>query len=132
MTAIKTGDDVTADLLNDETVDTSTTSGLTASTGFTVSSFAGYRKRGLCTITCFVTRSGADITATSGNIADTSLCTVPSGYRPPVDLNGTWDNGATEGEATITTAGVVTLRTSLGNIVSGTNVRFNLSYVNPQ
>ncbi|NUS26135.1 MAG: hypothetical protein HOV92_18190 [Streptomyces sp.] len=125
---------ITADRLNDNT-STSTTSGLTAATGFSVNSFLGRKVSGVTVLDIYMQRTGADITATGGNITDTQICTVPAGWRPPDQtINGTWDNGAAEGGWVVGTDGVCTLRTSNGTITgtagSGvSNLRLHIEFI---
>lgn len=71
----------------------STTSGLTAATGFSVGSFSGRKMGNLCQVGGVLTRTGAALgptTATgihAGNLAgDPELCTLPSGYRPDTTI----------------------------------------------
>ena len=94
----------------------STTSGLTAATGFSVGSFTGRKMGDLCQVGGVLTRTGADLGPTTGtgihagNLAgDPLMCTLPAGYRPdttiPVMLTtsfGTWG-------ARITTDGKITI-----------------------
>ncbi|NEB04503.1 hypothetical protein [Streptomyces sp. SID13726] len=129
MTTWKSGMLVTAARLADDTP-TTTTSGLTASTGFTVSTFSGYRAGNVVIVDMFMNRSGADITASSGNITDTACCTLPSGWRPTSQtINGSWDNGSVSGGFVCGTDGICTLRSAGGNIVSGTNLRMHLEFI---
>ena len=72
---------ITAARLTDD-APTTTSSGLAAGTGFTVNSFSGYRAGNVISLDMYLNRTGADITASGGNIADTLICTVPSGWRP--------------------------------------------------
>lgn len=130
MTTWLAGMRITAARLNDHTAESTTTSGLTASTGYTVSSFSGRKVNGLTTVNIFITRSGADVTATSGNIAsDPQIGTLPSGWRPPELVNAQWGNGAADGEVTIDAAGVILIRSANGNIVSGTNLRIYTTWI---
>lgn len=100
------------------------TTGATAGSGFSITNFYGRRTAQVVTLDLFVNRTGADITATGGNVADFTLCTLPAGWRPQHDtINGTWDNGSVMGGCVLGTDGIVTVRTSSGNIVSGTNLR---------
>lgn len=120
---------ITADRMNDYALDDETTTGLTAATDFTVTSFYGRRSKGTVTINALLAYSGATITATDGNIADTAICTLPSGWRPEYDtIIGHWGDGVESGEFTCTTGGVCTLRTSDGDIENGRNVRLSLVF----
>lgn len=135
MTVWLAGMQITADRLNDNSLDASTVSGLTAASGFSVSSFSGRKVNGITTVQMFVTRTGADIAQTasdSGNISpDTTVCTLPVGWRPPETINCICGNGSVDGEATISTIGGVVLRSVSGNSgwASGTNLRFTAMWI---
>lgn len=59
-------------------------SGVTASSGFSVQSERLVKMGGLVSVTVKMRRTGSNITAPppSGNISNTPMFTVPSGYRP--------------------------------------------------
>lgn len=131
MTLWLAGMRITADRLNDYTLDDETTTGLTAATDFSVNSFYGRRSKGTVVLDMYVQRTGGTITATTGNIADTQICTAPSGWRPEHDtISGQWDSGAESGGFVIGTDGICTLRTSSDDINTSANLRlqaiFNL------
>lgn len=130
MTAWLAGMLITADRLNDYSLDAETTSGFVIASGFTLNNFWANRQGATVELNIYVARSGADITATTGNISDTSVGTVPVGWRPNSSstINGTWDNGGAEGGWVIGTDGICSLRTSSGNIVSGTNLRLHIVF----
>lgn len=109
---------------------TSTTSGLTAASGFTVNDFAGYREGRTTMIDCYVARTGGNINASGGNITDTACCTLPSGWRPTHQtINGSWDNGVVSGGFVVGTDGICTLRSAGGDITNGTNLRLHLVFI---
>lgn len=125
---------ITADLLNDHTADEETTTGATAATGFDISDFIGRKVNGITTITLTCSRTGANITETSagsGNIADTTMATLPTGWRPQELIEAMWDSGFNDGGATINTSGVITLRTTSGSsgIATGNNPRVTASWI---
>ncbi|GGN46812.1 right-handed parallel beta-helix repeat-containing protein [Streptomyces fuscichromogenes] len=126
---------ITPERLMDNTADDQITSGLTAATGWSVSSFTATRLHGITFVEIFCTRTGADIaeSATStGNITgDPLMCTLPDGWAPPRAINAVWGNGTTDGECTIVTSGDVNLRSISGNsgIASSTNVRVNAMWI---
>jgi hypothetical protein len=135
---------ITADLLNDHTADEETTTGATASAGFDVTDFIGRKVNGITTITITCNRTGADIpqgTTTTGahgtgNMGDTSMATLPVGWRPQELIEAIWDSGFVDGGATINTSGVITLRTISGfgnaagdGLDSGTNPRVTASWI---
>lgn len=112
------GMEITADRMNDNTVDETTVAGAVASSGFTSISFSGRKLRGITTIVVAATRNGgniAEIATNSGNIGDTSFATLPVGWRPPELIEAIWDSGFNDGGATISTSGVITLRTTSGS-----------------
>jgi len=134
MTNWVSGMQLTADRLNDNSVTETTTTGLAASTGFAVNSFSGRRVNGITTVMAQVDRTGALITETAagnGNITDTAMCTFPSGWRPPETVNTIWSNGFNDGECTITSTGVVTVRTTSGSVgmATGTTVRISTTWI---
>ncbi|WP_369335634.1 hypothetical protein OG559_31085 (plasmid) [Micromonospora sp. NBC_01405] len=104
--------------------------GLAMGPGFTLNSGGfRYHKAGpLVTVWVYGNSTNA-ITATSGNIPDTTYCTLPTGIRPPVDTPAVYGNGSMDGEALIAPTGVVTLRSADGNIAAGSNIRFAATYV---
>lgn len=126
---------ITADRLNDHSVDEVTSAGAVAATGWSISSFEGRRVAGVTTVNLLVTRTGADVpqsAADSGNIAgDPSVCTLPDGWRPTATANGLYGNGVVDGEFSVNTAGLIILRSISGNagIVSGTNTRIFCSWI---
>lgn len=127
MTAWLAGMEITADRLNDFTA-TETTSGTVDSTGFSTSSFVGRKVSGFTFIELFVNRTGATIAegaTNTGNIADTDITTLPSGWRPQETMNAICGNGSVDGEVQISTAGLCTVRSISGNTgwVSGSNLR---------
>lgn len=129
MTAWKAGMLVTAARLADDTP-TTTTSGLVASSGWSVTSFSGYRVGNTIELNANIQRTGADITATTGNVADQVFCTVPAGWRP---TGGTtsffWDSGFEFGTFLIGTDGVCTLRTASDTINTNANVRLHAVFI---
>jgi hypothetical protein len=122
---------ITADRLNDHTLESSTTSGLVAATDFSVNSFSGRKVSGITTIHayCEYTGAGINVAAVGDNIADTSMCTLPSGWRPPEIINAEWGSGSVDGECTISTAGVVSLRSTLNDIATGSNIRVTATWI---
>lgn len=133
MTAWLAGMEITADRLNDFTA-TETASGVVDATGFATSSFVGRKVSGVTMIELFTNRTGATIAegaTNTGNVADTLVATLPSGYRPQEAVNCVVGNGTVDGEATIATSGDITLRTISGNSgwANGSNLRFTAVWV---
>lgn len=130
MTKIAAGQELTASVLNDTEPDTFNTTGLTAATNFTATNFFGYQKHGLTTVHAVFQYTGGGITATSGNIADTAMGTLPSGYWPPEDRVATWSNGVIWGGLLISgSTGVITLRSANANITASGFIRFTETYL---
>lgn len=124
MTIWRAGMLLTSERMNDHSLEATTSTGATASTGFSVNSFSGRKVNGITTITISCTRTGANIgetSAGSGNMGDTSFATLPSGWRPPELIEAIWDSGFNDGGATINTSGVITLRTTSGSAGISTN-----------
>jgi hypothetical protein len=121
---------ITADRLNDYSLDDETTSGFVIGSGWTLNNFWANRQGATVEVNVYVNRSGADIVATSGNIGDSVVGTVPSGWRPnsASTINGTWDDGTATGGWVIGTDGICSLRTASSNIVSGRNVRMHIVF----
>lgn len=109
----------------------SQTTGLTLSSGFSLNDFRARRTAQVVTIDLYIERTGADLVLSGGNLPDTAMCTLPAGWRPQHGtISGFFDNGvAGFGGAVVGTDGLVTLRSSGGNIVSGTNIRCQFIFI---
>ncbi|MFD4551421.1 hypothetical protein [Streptomyces sp. NPDC058466] len=130
MTNWLAGMTITAARLNDGIDATTTASGLTAASGFSVNDFRGYKSGKIIVIDMYMLRTGGTITATTGNITDTAICTVPSGWRPTNGtINGAWDDGTSEGGFVVGTDGICTLRTASGDIILNRNIRLHAAFV---
>jgi hypothetical protein len=108
----------TADLLQYLGTDSGwVSSGFTAQTGWSIS-ICEYRKMGpLCQIHLEMTYTSATTITPggAGNIADTDMVLLPSAAWPHTALKPIWDRGGTGGgNASVTTAGMVTLATMWG------------------
>ena len=121
---------MTADRLNDYSLDDETTSGFVIGSGWTLNNFWANRSRSTIEMNIYVLRSGADITATSGNISDTAVGTAPSGWRPnsASTINGHWDDGTASGGWVIGTDGICSLRTASSNIITNRNLRLHIVF----
>ncbi len=110
-----------------------TTSGLTAATNFTTSSFAARKTCGVATLTMNLAYSGANITSdAAGNITDTLCATIPAGYRPTLSATVVFDKaGVAGGTATVLSDGTITLKTldPTAVIGAGTSVNLGFTYV---
>lgn len=110
----------------------SVTSGLVAGTGWATNSFFGRRTAQVAVLDIYMNRTGADITNSPGaNLADFVLCTAPTGWRPQHStVSGFFDNGvAGFGGAVIGTDGIVSVRSSVGNILNNSNVRVQFTFL---
>lgn len=128
MTLWQPGMIITDTRLMDGLDPTVVTTGLVAATDFTVNDFYASKSGRIVFVHCYLLYSGATITATSGNISDTTLCTLPVGWRPPTTINAAWGDGAEDGECTIGTGGAITLRSSVANIPTARNFRVTANW----
>lgn len=120
---------ISAARLADDTP-TTTTSGFTAATGFSLNDFTAYRVGNVIEFRAYVARTGADITQTTGNIADTAIGTLPSGWRPTAGTTqGFWGSGVEGGDFVFGTDGICTLRTASDNINTGANIRLHGTFI---
>lgn len=108
----------------------STTSGLTVESGFSLNTFAAYRQGRSVVVDVYLARTGATINASAGNIVDTEACVLPSSWRPTHQtINGCWDSGVAHGGFVVGTDGIVTLRTANGDINNGSNLRLHIGWL---
>lgn len=130
MTAWLAGMRITADRLNDYSLDDETTSGFVIGTGWALNNFWANRQGATVEMNIYVNRTGATITATTGNITDTLIGTAPAGWRPNTasTLNGTWDDGTSTGGFVLGTDGVCTIRTATSDIIAGRNLRLHVTF----
>lgn len=109
---------------------TSTATGLSAASGFSVNTFAAYREGRVIAVDIYLARTGATINESSGNINDTECCTLPANWRPTHQtINGTWDSGVAGGGFVVGTDGVCTLRSASGDINNGSNLRMHVVFI---
>ena len=128
------GQQLTAASLNSNPVEATEDSGLVAATGFSVNSFSGRQVGKFVTVVVNLERTGSTIaqfTTHTGNIPDTSLCTLPSGWRPPETINAIFGNGFVDGECVISTSGVISLRSVSGadGVRNGGNVQVSARWI---
>lgn len=71
----------------------------------------------------------AVLTATTGNIADTTCYTLDAAYWPDNAVNAVVGNGSMTGEATIGSSGVVQVRAASDTIANGSNIRITATYI---
>lgn len=130
MTQWQPGMILTANRLIDGPPVITTDTGLVAATGFSVNDFRGYRCGRHIVLDMYINRTGATITATTGNIGDTQICTTPTGWRPTNGtINGDWEDGVAEGGFVIGTDGLTTLRTGSSDIIAGRNLRLHVGFI---
>lgn len=126
---------LTADRMNDNTVDEETSAGFVPATNFDLVSFSGRKVNGITTVTVNIQYiSGTAISETSagsGNIGDTTAGTLPIGWRPPETIDTIWDSGFNDGGATINASGTIVLRTTSGSngIQDGQSPRITASWI---
>jgi len=109
---------------------TSTTSGLSVGSGFSLNDFFGFRQGRNVTIDVYLTRTGGNIVATGGNIADTVACTLPAGWRPTHStITSCFDTGIVHGGFVVGTDGICTIRTASEDIASATNMRLHIDFL---
>ncbi len=109
---------------------TSTASGLSVRSGFSLLDFAGHREGRVIALDIYMARTGATINESNGNIVDTECCTVPSAWRPTHQtINGFWDSGVSSGGFILGTDGIVTLRSATGDINNGNNIRLHVTFI---
>lgn len=109
---------------------TSTTTGLSVSSGFALNDWSGYREGRMVVVDIYLSRTGATINADTGNIVDTVCCTLPSGWRPlHGTINACFDTGVVHGGWVVGTDGVCTLRTASNDLASGTNLRMHATWM---
>lgn len=113
----------------------STTSGASATSGWSLSEWFGKRASGWCSARFAVQRTGPIIEASSvGNIEDIQIGTIPAGWRP---IEGIVEaqacDGYGEGGAQILSSGQVWLRTwsTNGSLRPERTVRIYASYLLP-
>jgi len=122
---------ITADRLNDNSLDDSTTSGLVPATNFNVNSFSGRKVSGITTVHVYLAYTGLGITVSGSNISpDVLMATLPAGWRPPETINGFMGNGTWVGECTISTNGQITARAATANITDANpNIRITADWI---
>lgn len=114
------------------------TSGAVAASGFSLVSFSAYKDGRSVLVNLTVTRTGSNINSDDqGNITDTDIATLPAAWRPPELIFGSVGDGFGQGECSISTAGVVTVRAWSSNgpgsstvgLVSGRNIRLTKNFI---
>lgn len=110
-----------------------TTSGATAGTGWSLTSFTGRKTCGVCSVWLVLSRTGVTLTGDAqGNIADETMVTLPAGWIPPENTQVIFDrSGVNLGGATIQDDGQCVLKMSVpnGTVTNGGTVSFFATYV---
>lgn len=112
-------------------VEVATTGVTSLGSGWALNAFFGRRTAQVVVVDLYLNRSGATISVAPGaNIADINLCTVPAGWRPQHStVSGFWDNGASFGGCVIGTDGIVSMRSSSGDIDNNSNPRIQFTFI---
>lgn len=124
-----------ARLNNWDDLDDSTTTGATAASGWSLTTFSGRRKSGTTTVNLLLNRTGALIgesSAGSGNVTgDPAVVTLPSGWCPPENMVVIGANGSNAGDIAIDTNGICTIRSTTGSagFATASNIRINASWL---
>lgn len=109
---------------------TSTTSGLSVRSGFSLNDFSAYREGRTIMVDVYLARTGSTISEDGGNIVDTECCTLPSGWRPTHStIPGLWDSGVASGGFVVGADGICTLRSATGDISNGSNLRMHVVFI---
>lgn len=130
MTTFLAGMRATADRMNDNTLTSSTASGLTAGTDWTVNSFSGRKVNGITTVHIYLLYTGATTAvAYNGNLADRTIATLPAGWRPSEVIDVAGGDGTIIAECTLGITGLLSLRAVSGDLTNGRNFRFTQSWI---
>jgi hypothetical protein len=121
-------------VLNANTVDISGTNtyttGLTASTGWTLGAYSYKRVGGIVSASAVATRTGGTLSpAAAGTLADSAVFTFPAGFTPSYQ-NGSVSNGGTLGSnfsGYVTTGGVATITSLEASATFANNSAYTFS-----
>lgn len=102
----------------------------TVAAGFTITSQLARTALGGRDVYLFlVINSTNAITATTGNVADTTMFTLDTAYRPSEAINVVIGTGLVTGEAIINTNGTVQIRSASDSIAAGANIRLTARFL---
>ncbi len=75
--------------------------------------------------------NASTLTATSGNLSDTTCYVLDAAYRPDADhyVPFSFNTGAVQGSGQIGPDGVVSLQAATGNVASGSHIRLQAVYL---
>ncbi|MGW0495038.1 hypothetical protein ACWD0Z_06245 [Streptomyces sp. NPDC003007] len=131
MTLWQPGMRITDGRLNDGIDPTIVTTGLVPASDFTVNDFYASKSGRSVMVHCYLQYTGAGLTVSpdpGGNLPDTTMCTLPDGWRPPTTINACFGDGVQDGECTVSSSGVVSLRSVFSSIENGRNVRVTANW----
>jgi len=104
---------IAADMMNDNSVDSQTSSGLLLADDFSFLSFRGRKLNGITSISITLEYVGSDVTANSaGNIADVTVGNLPEGWWPPEQVTSYFGKSDdSDGSFTVQVNGNMILKT---------------------
>ncbi len=108
------------------------TSGVSAATGWSVSSVELRKVCGVVSINVAIERTGANLTASgTGSMSSVLMATLPAGYRPMSSWNAFGATTTGDGRVRVLSDGTMTLDTwsSGGSINTGSTVRVTGTYI---
>lgn len=110
---------ISADVMNDNSIDRQTSSGLALEDDFSFLSFRGQKLNGVTSISITLEYVGSDVTATAnGNIGDVTVGSLPEGWWPPEQVTSYFGKSDdSDGSFTVQTTGVILLKTMNNNAV---------------
>lgn len=116
-------DTVEADIAEDTSIGT-------AATNFTATTqIARTALGGKLVYLFFIINTTNAITATTGNVSDTTMFTLDAAYRPTEAINCVIGTGLTTGEAIINTNGTIDIRSASDSIAAGANIRLTAMFL---
>lgn len=120
---------ISADMLNDNSIDEQASSGLILDDNYSFVAFLGRKIKGMTTISVKLEFVGTTITATAaGNIGDSFVGTLPVGWWPPESITGFFGKSDdSDGSFTILPSGNITLKTMNNNAEIESPNTINLS-----
>lgn len=69
------------------------------------------------------------LTATTGNVSDTTMFTLDAAYRPSEPVNVVMGNGLVTCEGVINTNGTIQIRSASDTVGAGTNLRLAATFI---
>ncbi|AVP41464.1 hypothetical protein SEA_WENTWORTH_25 [Streptomyces phage Wentworth] len=110
---------IAADMMNDNSIDEQTSSGLQLEDDFSFLSFRGEKVNGVTSLSITLEYVGSGITATAeGNIGDAIVGFLPEGWWPPEQITSYFGKSDdSDGSFTVQTTGRILLKTMNNNAV---------------